>query len=289
MTLLEVAQRWRAVIPIFHRDKKPEVKWGVFQKQIPSDQQLVSWFNHNTQHNIALVTGHWGITVIDFDTLDIYNEWLAYAKKFPFATSVSKRAYKVKTARGVHVYVRLPQATKSRPLLKPSGDPWHVDIKSRGGYVLIPPSVHPSGIEYEVMNPGIPEFIWALSDILPADMLIQPQHQPKQAVRPQIDDPWDYVMNLSAPSGKLVDDIKAKYRIEDLFAPGSLQKTGHHHCLTVCPLHDDHDPSMWVDTEQQIAGCYAGCTVKPLDVINLYGRIHDLSNTEAIYELARGL
>lgn len=289
--LLETARRWKTVIPILFRDKRPEIKWAQYQDQIPSIHQLETWFNHGAQHNIALVTGHNGLTVVDFDTTQVYQEWLSYAGKNPLAGLVSRLTYRVETARGVHVYIRLPQATKSRPLLKENGDPWHVDIKSRGGYVLIPPSVHPSGAIYRAANTGAPIFINALSDILPADMLIQPQYQPKGAApRPaQTGDIWDQVMSPGVSGAGTVDAIKKHYKIEDLFSAGSLTKTGTHYFLTVCPLHDDHDPSMWLDTEHQIAGCYAGCTYKPLDVINLYSRIHDLSNTEAIFELARGL
>jgi len=289
--LLQTARKWRTVIPIVFRDKRPEIKWADYQTQIPSTQQLENWFGHGTQYNIALVTGHNGLTVIDFDTTQVYDEWLSYAEKNPLARLVSRLTYRVQTARGIHVYIRLPQATKSRPLTRDNGDPWHVDIKSRGGYVLIPPSVHPSGSIYRAVNTGAPFFINALSDILPAEMLLQPEYQPKTAApRPtQTGDIWDRVMNPGVSGAGTVAAIKQHYRIEDLFPAGSLTKTGNHYYLTLCPLHDDHAPSMWLDTEHQIAGCYAGCTYKPLDVINLYARIHDLSNTEAIFELAKGL
>ena len=46
---------------------------------------------------------------------------------------------------------------------------------------------------------------------------------------------------------------------------------------------------MWVDTARGICGCYAGCTPKPFDVIDLYARLHGLDNRDAIKQLARGL
>jgi hypothetical protein len=42
---------------------------------------------------------------------------------------------------------------------------------------------------------------------------------------------------------------------------------------------------MWVDTGRQICGCYAGCTPKPLDVIDLYARMQGITTKEAIHEL----
>ena len=81
--------------------------------------------------------------------------------------------------------------------------------------------------------------------------------------------------------------VKSAYRLEELLPV--VTKTGADFYLTRCPLHDDHTPSMGVNTAQQICGCYAGCTRKPLDFINLFARLNDLTNSEAIRELARGL
>lgn len=131
-------------------------------------------------------------------------------------------------------------------------------------------------------------FVSALSDILPPDMLTQVEFQPRgKPARKPAADIWDHVMNPVSMGPGTVDRIKATYSLEDILPV--MQVTGSKHYLTRCPLHDDHNPSMWVDTDQQICGCYAGCTTKPLDFINLYARIHDLSNGEAIRELARGI
>jgi hypothetical protein len=228
--------------------------------------------------------------VIDFDELTVWSDGERYGEKTRLAGHVQRLTNQDETRKGRHVYVRLPEATKSRALTKPDGTRWGIDIKSRGGYVLIPPSVHPSGRPYRAVNPGA--MIWsvnALSDILPADMLIQTEYQPKAvAPRPAAsDDIWDRVINPVQMGKDTCDRIKAHYRLEDLLP--IMKKTGPNYYMTVCPLHDDHNPSMWVDTDKQICGCQAGCTTLPLDVINLYQRVHDLSNSEAIRELARGL
>lgn len=294
MTILTIAEYWTdqeagfAVIPVPEREKRTNVAWKQWQTNIPSDDQLQTWFTQ--EGNLAIVTGHQGLTVVDFDDMQVYDNWRAFGEKNPFAQLVQRLTYRVETGKGVHVYVRLPEATKSRPLAKPDGTRWGIDIKSRGGYVMAPPSIHFSGRQYRAVNPGAMIMsISALSDILPPDMLIQDDFQPravparKQATR----DIWDQVMNPVSMGQDTVKRIKDKYRLEDLLP--EMQTTGSHHYLTCCPLHDDHNPSMWVDTDQQICGCYAGCTGKPLDVINLYQRVHDLSNSEAIRELARGL
>jgi hypothetical protein len=294
MTTLQTAQHWTfwgaAVIPIKARDKAPALKsWKPYQTDIPSDDQLRSWFTDDSK-NIALVTGHNGLTVIDFDDHDVWMEWVEYDQKCALAGIVQTLTYQVETSKGRHVYVRLPEATKSRPLLKPDGSRLGIDIKSRGGYVLIPPSIHPSGAPYRAVNPGAP--IWhidTLSEILPVSMLTQADFQPSRVKRhtspPR--DIWDQAMNPTTMGPGTVDRIKAAYKLEDLLPVR--QRTGADFYLTECPLHNDHNPSMWVKTDEQICGCYAGCTTKPLDVVNLYARVHDLSNREAIAELARGI
>lgn len=288
MTTLDIARRWAvsvSVIPVPEREKAAKITWKRYQSELPSDAELVSWFS--SPSNMAIVTGWQGLTVVDFDDMDVHNDWLDYN---PLAALVQQYTYQVETSHGRHVYVRLPDATKSRPLLKQDGSKWGVDIKSRGGYVLAPPSIHPSGLPYRALNTPHIMRIGALSDILPAEMLIQADYQPRSSSpRPvATGDIWDRAMNAAVLAPDAVDQIKRRLRIEDLFTE-QFSQTGDHHLLVRCPLHDDHNPSMWVDTKQQICGCYAGCTSKPLDVINLYARIHDLSNGEAIRELARGI
>ena len=291
--ILDVAQYWQAggiaVLPIPERQKAARIKWKKFQSEIPSAAQLQTWFNKSS--NLAIVTGHRGLTVIDFDDLDVYDDWLKYGGRCRLAGLVQRFTYQVETGKGRHVYIRLPEATKSRALLKPDGARWGIDIKSRGGYVLAPPSFHPSGRPYRAVNPGaMLMLIQALSDILPTEMLARPEYQPQRVVartlQPSLD-PWAAAMNPVRLGRGVVERIKEQYHLEDILPVE--QETGPNFYLTRCPLHDDHKPSMWVQTTDQICGCHAGCTDKPLDVINLYARIHDLSNEEAIRELARGL
>ena len=294
MTTLTEAQYWTdtgkgvAVIPVPECEKATRVKWKPYQTSLPSADELEMWFSGN--NNIALVTGHHGLTVIDFDNMEVYDGWIRHGEKNKLAALVQKLTYKVESGKGVHVYVRLPEATKSRALNKQDGTKLGVDIKSRGGYVIAPPSIHESGRQYRAINPGAMIFcVDTLSSILPPDMLMQVDYQPKRTTpRPApVGDIWDQVMNPVSMGPGTVDRIKAHYRLEDLLP--TEQQTGPDKYITCCPLHDDTNPSMWVDTTQQICGCFSGCTGKPLDVVNLYSRIHDLSNSEAIQELAREL
>lgn len=292
MHTLKTADQWLgkgiAVIPIVPGEKRPALpSWKEYQTNLPSATDVKTWFANGA--GLAVVTGHCGLTVIDFDDRDVYRRWLTYGEKNLLAKQVSTYTYQVETAKGRHIYIWLPNATKSRPLLKPDGKRWGIDIKSRGGYVLAPPSVHPSGHPYRAINsPAVILGVESLSDILPAEMLKRPEFEPRNSVKQPIPtryDPWEEAANPVQVGEGTVRRIKEHFRLEDLLPIE--KQTGPDFYLTRCPLHDDHNPSMWVKKDEQICGCYAGCTQKPLDVINLYARVHDLSNRDAIRELAR--
>jgi hypothetical protein len=53
----------------------------------------------------------------------------------------------VKTARGVHFYFTYPEDQTIKNLTKIKGR--DVDVRGEGGYVVAPPSIHPTGALYE--------------------------------------------------------------------------------------------------------------------------------------------
>jgi len=281
-----------AVFPVKYRDKLPEFNllprdennhptWEPFKSMLPDTEQIQRWFT-NGFHNYAVVTGWQNLVILDFDNTEQYTRWLLWAaRQGGVAGIVAKTAFRVVTSRGVHVYLRSAQPEKrNRKLMK-------IDVKGQG-YVLGPGSVHPTGAIYtplvDVWNFPV---ISALSDVLPSELLIQHTEQPPGVILPPVgmpaSDPWQVVNQPGqAVSGGLVDRIRKAFRIEDFFLDRQRTSGDGRWFLTRSPLHDDHKPSMWIDTKNQICGCYAGCTVKPLDVINLFARLNGLGNTETI-------
>ena len=294
--ITKTARKWilsgQSVIPIRYRDKRPAISaWEPYKSQLPSPDEIIAWFP-DQYHNLAIITGVKGLAVIDFDTLSRYRYWELWAIKTGYpADKVAQVTYKVRTARGVHVYIRLPHDERNRSL---EG----IDIKAKGGYVLAPPSIHPSGVPYRAINPGAPiEKVNALSEILPAALLTRDTELsdhvrvPTRFVNPvkYVSDPWEVAENQDEPGHDLVSKIRSYFRIEDFF-PGAVSSSSDRRwMLALCPFHEDKTPSFWLDTQRQICGCYAGCTMKPLDVINLFGRLHGLSNRDAILMMARGM
>lgn len=277
------------VIPIHFRDKKPEIKWEVYKNQMPAMDELSLWFA-GALHNIAMVTGVNGIAVVDFDRMQSYIYWKLWCqKKGGIARQVAGISYRVQTNRGMHVYIRLPFPEQNRKL---DG----IDIKAQGGYVLIPPSVHPSGKVYEAINPGAPIMrVSALSDILPMGLLSAHTELPDFVRIPMTKnlvavetDPWKVLDKDDRVGVDMVTKIREHYRIEDFF-PDAVETGGSRWRMTRCPFHDDFAPSFWLDVQRQICGCFSGCTTKPLDVINLYGRLYGLSNHDAIKVMIGGV
>ena len=86
--------------------------------------------------------------MLDFDSHD---KFLAYCTLLQDKYDIDLFTYTrvVTTAWGNHIYFKLPQAMKSAKFPQ-------LDVKSEGGYVMAPPSIHPDGSEYKCSNPDIP-------------------------------------------------------------------------------------------------------------------------------------
>lgn len=265
-----------AVIPILNRDKKPALHWREYQTRLPSRDELKEWQKH--RFNWAAVCGWLGLTVLDFDTFDAYGLWYNWATATQgIASEVAQKTYRVVTARGVHVYlfVQNPVSCSHQGL---------IDVKGKGGYVLIPPSVHPCGVPYKPLVNG--------TNIMTVERIDQvlPARQDTAERRERSESPWkvaEQARGLNDIGQDLVAAIKARFSPLDFLPPA--ERTGYDErwWITRCPFHADRHPSFWVDAEAGTCGCYAGCTPKVLDVINLFAKLNNINNREAILELSR--
>jgi len=53
-----------------------------------------------------------------------------------------------------------------------------------------------------------------------------------------------------------------------------------------CPFHDDKKPSFWIDVRRQLCGCQV-CGMKPMDAVNLYARMHNMSESASVSAMAK--
>lgn len=137
MALIDEAKAYLAmglsVIPAL-KNKRPAVDWTVYQTRHATEEELHEWFVNRQFPSLGFVTGKIsGITVVDVDVKRGGN------------TDGLTPSVMVKTGGGGwHFYY------KYTPLLKTGVDivPG-VDIRNDGGFIVAPPSIHPSGIAYE--------------------------------------------------------------------------------------------------------------------------------------------
>lgn len=261
------------VLPVRYMGKNALVDWLEFQTRLPSDTELKSWFP-TWMRNLGLIVGN-GLLVIDFDFMPAFELWLpVFLARFPEST------YMVKTRRGMHVYIHTEVQAKN----------YHgalLDIKAERGYVLIPPSVHPSGFEYKVWNDTPILRVKELSDVLGDEWMPEPERVEVGESVTQYqreDDPWDEAFR--ADEEKSVGEIRARVSILDLLKNARPSDRSGRWYVTYCPFHDDGNPSFWIDTVRGMCGCRK-CNIKEMDVINLFARLNNLSNQDAIRELSR--
>ena len=144
-----------SVIPV-GKDKKPIIDWKEYQTRYPSPEELEKWFSDG-KNNIAIVTGPIsGIAVLDIDGEEGEESIKQNKLYLPPAPCV-------KTGKGYHYYFKYQNGVRNFTRRYPG-----IDLRGEGGYVLAPPSVHPSGAIYEWIIPieeDLPELPdWVLNE-----------------------------------------------------------------------------------------------------------------------------
>ncbi len=136
---LKAALAYRArglsVIPV-GRDKRPLIRWAEYQQRQPTEAEIREWWQRWPGANVAIVTGQVsGVMVLDVDGPE---GWQALQDRHLPPTPC------VLTGKGAHYYFQHPGFEARNFARKLPG----LDFRGDGGYVLAPPSIHPSGRRY---------------------------------------------------------------------------------------------------------------------------------------------
>ena len=140
-TALALAARGFHIFPCRPRDKRPATANGL--KDATTDPDIIeAWWRQQPDNNIAIATGAAsGIFVVDVDGLDAE----AALRRLEAEHGALPATVEAITARGRHIYFKYPE----EPVRNSAGKiGTHIDVRGEGGYVLCPPSVHPSGRRY---------------------------------------------------------------------------------------------------------------------------------------------
>lgn len=227
---LELTELGAVVFPVVPRQKAPALLKSWQQITVAHAPTVLQWWTRHQRANIALLCGaRSGVVVVDIDGAE-GESTLAELEREHGALPVTVT---VLTGRGRHLYFAHPgrDVPNSASRVGPK-----IDVKADGGYVLTPPSLHPSGAVYR-WAPGrrlgalelapMPEWLLALA--LKREHEQPPSNGSARAVSP---DEWAQknkywlgavageVQNiLAAADGKLNNTINlAAYKLGGLVA-----------------------------------------------------------------------
>ena len=122
----------------------------IWQTRRPTPEEVNSWFNNGKPKNVAIVTGQVsGYIVLDEDNPPVFRAWLAENQyHLPVTATVRTSTYQDdqgNTQTKFHHYFKHPGGKIKNMVKKIPG----ADLRGDGGYVVAPPSVHPTGEIYE--------------------------------------------------------------------------------------------------------------------------------------------
>jgi hypothetical protein len=249
-----------SVIPLWpDRRKNPHLSQITeYFKRLPTKGEWSWWAKKWPTANIGLITGYFGNLVgLDFDDQLTYDFWKAGLDPQYLNT------WQVKTKRGYHVWY-LAKSDPGQSRIYVNGD-LEVLLRARGGYCIVPPSIHWTGAKYQTIT-NVKPLTVSLADVLHGwqEKQEQAHHSLYRA----------YVPTCTA------------VRIENLIKPVRLHPNGRGAYLANCPFHDDKTPSAWVNIDEQRFGCNACWPGLWWDTVNVYAMLNQVSNGEA-YKLLR--
>lgn len=143
---IDYASKGLAVFPLKPREKAPITAHGVHEATTNFDQ-INKWWSRYPNANIGIACGKisGGLLVVDVDRkpngvdgLDSLNEWERENGELP------ETVRSITGTDGSHLLYRINGAGKNRVNLLAG-----VDIRSDGGYIVAPPSIHPNGRTYQ--------------------------------------------------------------------------------------------------------------------------------------------
>lgn len=227
---LNYARRGFSVIPIAPRSKIPLIPWKRYQTQAATEKEILSWWERSPQANVGIVTGLVsGLLVVDFDPRhDAAGEtgkWLRALLPEPTVRTGGG---------GLHWYIKA--AYRSIPSLLPG-----LDVKSNGGFVLAPCSVHESGTHYIQLRADLCTMPSALRDLIK-----QRTHDEGKS------------RNSNSNGQNSADSLS----LDDALSVLQGVKQTSKGWLARCPAHDDHSPSLGVGEGREgrlLVKCFSGC------------------------------
>ncbi len=142
-----LARGW-SVLPLRPRDKRPLIAWEPLQNARPAAAEVAGWFERWPNANVGIVTGEISnLIVLDVDPKHGGDSSLERLERQfgPVPATVEAAT----GGGGRHLYFAHPGGlVRNR-----AGIAQGIDLRGDGGYIVAPPSTHPSGGRY-AWRPG---------------------------------------------------------------------------------------------------------------------------------------
>jgi hypothetical protein len=140
---LALAAQGIAVFPLKYATKEPEARSRGFYDATTNPATIRRWFGGNFKRNLGARTGGAsGVWILDEDNADSLNALVEQHGPLP----VTRQS---RSSRGAHHWFK----TLAGPIpCSASRVGPGLDVKAEGGYVVVPPSIHPDGVVYEWLN-----------------------------------------------------------------------------------------------------------------------------------------
>lgn len=271
MNTLQAALRYLgrgvAPIPVWRdKNKNPYLSaYTEFYMRLPTFHDWRRWAKHWPNCNIGLITGYWGLVALDFDTEASYFVWCDGPGR-----GVRGQTWTTATARGYHVWFDfLGDPGESRSYVNGEHE---VLLRAKGGYCIVPPSIHHTGAHYRTIHRVEP---WKTDSI---DYYLRGWEPKTQQAKTEKFQGSGFAASADLP------------RIENLIPISQNQKPNARGAYQVrCPFHDDDSPSAWINPDSQRFGCNSCWPGKYWDVVNVVAMMNNISNREAYHEIKRAI
>ena len=132
-----------SVVPLRPRDKRPLIEWERFQHELASSATVTDWYRRWPDANVGVVTGAISnLVVLDIDPNHGGDASIGRLERQLAPLPVTVQA--TTGGGGRHLYFAHPGGlVRNR-----AGLAQGIDVRGDGGYIVAPPSVHPSGRRY---------------------------------------------------------------------------------------------------------------------------------------------
>lgn len=143
---LDYAQRYGwYVFPVEERGKRPITQHG-YKDATTDNAQINDWWTDHPESNIGCDCGRSGLVVIDVDGTEGIQNWNSLRDAHEIDASQTA-VVRTGSGAGFHLYFMMPQGVDIRNSTGKLAK--GLDVRARGGYVVIPPSITEQPYQWE--------------------------------------------------------------------------------------------------------------------------------------------